>query len=124
MKRKVDKKKRTFFCKAFFEGRFFKGFPKENLCPFLSFLSVRTERDRLENLPGIPFPALFLKKKKAMGQVRKPWFDPKDPTIVRSGGSNHGSIQRIQQLFDPEDPTMVRSKGSNNCSTRRIQPCV
>ena len=41
-----------------------------------------------------------------MGQVRKPWFDPLDPTIVRSGGSNHGSIQRIEQLFDPEDPTM------------------
>ena len=34
----------------------------------------------------------------------------------------HGSILWIQQLFDPEDPTMVRSFGSNNCSIRRIQP--
>jgi len=72
----------------------------------LPVLSVRTDRKgQVRKLTWYPFPALFLKKKKAMGQVRKPWlriaqqllryaqpwFDPKDPTIVRSGGSNHAS---------------------------------
>ncbi len=38
----------------------------------------------------------------------QPWFDPLDPTIVRSGGSNHGSILFLTcPVVFVRDPTII-----------------
>ena len=76
---------------------------------------------------GVSLPARRARHNKKCKQKKvrffcQPWFDPLDPTIVRSGGSNHGSILRIEQLFDPEDRTMDRK--SLPARRARQQVCI